>query len=90
MWGGRSERRWEELLSAPDPCVVYRWLIDTFGAELLLSGGGVLDVAGGQGELSFELVNLNQVECTVVDPRPLNPKTSLRKLRVSRIRLGCV
>jgi len=32
----------------------------------------VLDIAGGQGELSFEMVNLNGFPCTVIDPRPLN------------------
>ena len=46
-----------------------RFLIDTFGSELLQQGTGVLDVAGGKGELSFELVNLNGIPTTVVDPR---------------------
>jgi len=31
----------------------------------------VLDVAGGKGALAFELVNLNGVPATVLDPRPL-------------------
>ena len=35
-------------------------------------GCGVLDVAGGKGQLSFELLNLKGVPTTVVDPRPLN------------------
>eukprot|EP00929_Paragymnodinium_shiwhaense_P115186 TRINITY_DN83888_c0_g1_i1.p1 TRINITY_DN83888_c0_g1~~TRINITY_DN83888_c0_g1_i1.p1 ORF type:complete len:386 (+),score=45.84 TRINITY_DN83888_c0_g1_i1:241-1398(+) len=46
-----------------------RWLLDTFGIEMLKAGSGVVDVAGGQGELSFELVNLNDVPCTILDPR---------------------
>ena len=46
-----------------------RFLIDTFGSELLQQGTGVLDVAGGKGELSFELVNLNGIPTAVVDPR---------------------
>jgi hypothetical protein len=33
------------------------------------SGLGVVDVAGGKGELSFELINLSNVPCTVIDPR---------------------
>jgi len=48
-----------------------RFLIDTFGRELLSSGSGVLDVAGGKGELSFELINLNAIPATVVEPRAL-------------------
>ncbi len=31
----------------------------------------MLDVAGGKGALAFELVNLNGVPATVLDPRPL-------------------
>lgn len=49
----------------------FRFLIDTFGRELLDRGSGVLDIAGGKGELSFELVNLNNIQATVVEPRPL-------------------
>ena len=33
----------------------------------------VLDVAGGKGELAFELLNLSNVPATVVDPRPVTP-----------------
>ncbi|KAL3139949.1 hypothetical protein ABBQ38_004237 [Trebouxia sp. C0009 RCD-2024] len=51
--------------------VFRRFLIDTFGRELLHHGSGVLDIAGGKGELSFELVNLNNIQATVVEPRPL-------------------
>jgi hypothetical protein len=46
-----------------------RWLLDNFGKQLLCKGTGVLEVAGGKGELAFELVNLNNIPCTVVDPR---------------------
>lgn len=48
-----------------------RFLIDTFGRDMLSKGSGVLDIAGGKGELSFELVNLNGIQATVVEPRPL-------------------
>uniref|UniRef100_A0A7S1YJT2 C3H1-type domain-containing protein n=1 Tax=Sexangularia sp. CB-2014 TaxID=1486929 RepID=A0A7S1YJT2_9EUKA len=49
-----------------------RFLLQTFGVELLQSGRGVLDVAGGKGELAFELVNLSGIPTTTIDPRPLN------------------
>ena len=47
--------------------VFRRFLVSEFG-DLLLRGL-VLDVAGGKGELSFELENLHDVPCIVVDPR---------------------
>lgn len=31
----------------------------------------MLDVAGGKGHISFELVNLNRIPATVVEPRPI-------------------
>eukprot|EP01043_Picozoa_sp_COSAG02_P012027 COSAG02_NODE_455_length_21984_cov_4.049760_13_plen_604_part_00 len=50
--------------------VFRRWLIDTFGRARLRSGV-VLDVAGGNGALAYELENLNDIRCVVIDPRPL-------------------
>ena len=49
-----------------------RFLIDQWGLEALRQG--VIDVAGGQGALAFELANLNDVPVTVVDPRPMDLK----------------
>ena len=49
-----------------------RFLLDTYGRELLSSGSGVLDIAGGKGELAFELVNLNNIRATVVNRAPSN------------------
>lgn len=51
--------------------VFRKWLLDKFGADLLQSGTGVLDVAGGKGELAWELAALNNIDSTIVDPRPL-------------------
>jgi hypothetical protein len=48
-----------------------RWLISVFGEEYLRSGSGIIEVAGGKGELSFELQNLNNIPSCVFDPRPL-------------------
>ena len=66
-WGGKRRR----LRNKQSAGVFRVWLLNTFGEEYLKSGTGVLDVAGGKGELSFELFNLNAVRCTVIDPRPL-------------------
>ena len=52
-------------------------MLDTFGLERLRRGV-VLDVGGGNGELSFELENLNDVQCVVVDPQ----RIAVRKLEV--------
>jgi hypothetical protein len=59
---------------------VRRWILSVFGEEYLKCGSGVIDVAGGKGELAFELVNLNGVQVTVVDPRPLRLRRYARKL----------
>ena len=42
------------------------WLSETFGALLLK---GVLDIAGGRGDLAFELSVKRGIPCTVLDPR---------------------
>jgi hypothetical protein len=47
-----------------------RFLLDAFGRERLDKGTGIVEVAGGiKGGVSFELVNLNHVACTVIEPR---------------------
>eukprot|EP00047_Mylnosiga_fluctuans_P017462 m.61549 g.61549 ORF g.61549 m.61549 type:complete len:375 (+) comp7091_c0_seq2:2390-3514(+) len=43
------------------------WLVETFGARLT----SVLDVAGGRGDLAFELCIERGIPATVVDPAPL-------------------
>merc|ERR1711963_1271036 len=45
------------------------WLVDIFGADLLLSGKGIIDVAAGKGLLSHELSILcHGLACALVDP----------------------
>ncbi len=39
-------------------------------------------MAGGHGALSFELINLNNIASTVVDPRPLKTARYQRRLMV--------
>jgi hypothetical protein len=58
-----------------------RWLLLVFGREYLTSGSGIVDVAGGKGEFSFESLNLNGIPSTVFDPRPLDLYRYKRKLQ---------
>lgn len=59
--------------------VLRRWLVRVFGHKYLNTGSGVVDVAGGKGELSFELLNINSIHSTVFDPRPLEVSRFIRK-----------
>jgi len=44
------------------------WIIQTFGCDLLKEGNGLLDIAGGKGQLSIELAIKGQIPCTIIDP----------------------
>jgi hypothetical protein len=56
-----------------------RFLLDNFGGIVgLRQGTGIIDIAGGKGVLSFELLNCLGVPCLVVEPQPA--------LRLSRSR----
>ncbi|KAG9071300.1 hypothetical protein KI688_005511 [Linnemannia hyalina] len=56
-----------------------RWLVDTFGREYLNSGSGVLDVAGGKGEISLFLKHMFGVHSTVVEPNVRKDKSYQRR-----------
>ena len=64
-----------------------QWLLDTYGASSLQQGSGVLDVAGGKGNLSIELATMGQVPCTVIDPmirkqqQSFPPKRDTKRIR---------
>ena len=59
-----------EKRSKRDRAAVFvEWLLEEFGAEALCSGTGVVDVAGGRGEISFELSQRRGIPCSVIDPR---------------------
>lgn len=55
------------------------WLSAVYGAELLTTGEGVLDVAGGAGALAFELAVRRGINTTVVDPRMLRLDASQQR-----------
>eukprot|EP00698_Gefionella_okellyi_P001130 TRINITY_DN11029_c0_g1_i2.p1 TRINITY_DN11029_c0_g1~~TRINITY_DN11029_c0_g1_i2.p1 ORF type:complete len:426 (-),score=95.54 TRINITY_DN11029_c0_g1_i2:395-1672(-) len=78
---GDCKRR---ALVSDDPCdpheklghneramVFVQWLLKTYGAEYLNSGSGVLDIAGGRGDVSFELFTKNGIKCTLIEPREM-------------------
>ena len=75
-WGGRLVLRNENRCA-----MLRRFLVETYGREYLASGSGVLDVAGGKGELAFELLNVDGIPATVIDPRPLDLKCFKRRLQ---------
>ncbi|KAG0273971.1 hypothetical protein BGZ95_010240 [Linnemannia exigua] len=56
-----------------------RWLVDTFGQEYLNSGSGVLDVAGGKGEISLFLKHMFGIQSTVVEPNVRRDKSYQRR-----------
>ncbi|KAF8938644.1 hypothetical protein BGZ58_000457 [Dissophora ornata] len=45
-----------------------RWLVEKFGQDYLNSGSGVLDIAGGKGEISLFLTHMFGIRSTVVEP----------------------
>ena len=69
--GGRLQTRNDARVA-----ILRAFLADTLATTIGvtdLSSFNVLDVAGGKGELAFQLLNLNNVSsCYVIDPRPLS------------------
>ena len=55
-----------------------QWLLHTHSIQDLNQGGGVLDVAGGRGELSFQL-HVRGVRATCVDRRVCKPCKAMLK-----------
>ena len=49
------------------------WILDTWGVNTLTSGL-ILDIAGGRGDLAFELSTRRGLNCAVVDPRQVKLK----------------
>ncbi|KAF9564571.1 hypothetical protein EC968_004454 [Mortierella alpina] len=56
-----------------------RWLVDRYGKEYLNSGSGVLDVAGGKGEISLFLTHMFGIRSTVVEPNVRRDKPYQRR-----------
>ena len=59
----------EHLVSRHQRARIFaEWAVQKFGLERLKKGH-VLDIAGGKGDLAFELALKYDLKCTVVDPR---------------------
>lgn len=58
-----------------------RFIVRTYGLEKLSIGSGILDVAGGKGELSFLFENLNGINCTCIEPRSLRLRKFVRRFK---------
>lgn len=44
------------------------WMLQNYDKSFLQSGGGVLDIAGGKGEVSYYLSVCHDIPCTIQDP----------------------
>ncbi|KAF9191872.1 hypothetical protein BGZ51_006592 [Haplosporangium sp. Z 767] len=63
-----------------------QWLVNTFGKDFLNSGSGVLDVAGGKGEISLFLTHMFGIRSTVVEPSMRRDKPYQRRNLLNVIR----
>ena len=64
IWGGKRK----VVRNSHKVCAFRIFLLQTFGEDYFRFGT-VLDVAGGKGELSWELLNLNNINSILVEPR---------------------
>lgn len=67
--------------------VFAQWLVDKYTLQALCTGEGVCDVAGGRGDLAFELFNVRAIKTTLIDPRePKLRPVQRRRLRQPRLK----
>ncbi|KAF0713760.1 hypothetical protein AaE_011713 [Aphanomyces astaci] len=50
------------------------WLVEQYGVARLQEGSGVIDVAGGKGDVSFELWLRRDIPTTLIDPRQVKTR----------------
>lgn len=56
------------------------WLVESLGEQRLASGTGVIDVAGGKGDIPIQLWIQRGIPTTLIDPRPMKLGKFNRKL----------
>ena len=66
---GKKKTHWHKIKKDNRASSFAALLVERFGVETLRLGAGVVDVAGGGGELAFELTTRWGVPCTIIDPR---------------------
>ena len=67
---GRSSRGRRRQNNIGRAAALQRFLFETYGKELMSSGCGLLDVAGGNCDFAWNALNWHGLSVTVVDPRP--------------------
>ena len=67
-----------------------QFLLEKFGAEVLNAGTGVLDVAGGRGDVSFELHTKLGIKSTLVEPRERKLNKQQHKWLKKKLKTGRV
>lgn len=67
--GTGTAARWGGANNDNRASVFVRWLLDTYSLQRLCSGVGVLDVAGGSGQVAWNLTCLRRCPSIVIDPR---------------------
>ena len=77
--GGRRVKSMRATLFA-------EWLIETYGRGQLAEGRGVVDVAGGKGNLSVQLALQGTIESTIIDPLVRKHGCKLDPIGARRIR----
>ncbi|ETV92149.1 hypothetical protein H310_13402 [Aphanomyces invadans] len=77
----------EKKLKSARAKLFTEWLVATFGKALLRQGSGVLDVAGGRGDIAYELWITHNVPCTLVEPRMRKPRKEHFKALAANPRL---
>ena len=81
---GKKNKRahWHKIKKDNRASTFAALLVRQFGRDRLRHGTGVVDVAGGSGELSFELAVRWGVPCTIVDPRGEGVRLTARHKRL--------
>jgi hypothetical protein len=68
--GTSTAKKWGGTSNDNRASVFVKWLLETYSLPWLTSGVGVLDVAGGSGQVAWNLTCLRRCPSVIVDPRP--------------------
>lgn len=67
-WAAKAAHSLEESTKDHRHAAFAAWLVETFGAAALCKGSGMVDIAGGAGELAAEVHARTGATVTVIDP----------------------